>query len=158
VSTLCTGKESFRVAWRNRSERHQAQLGTLVRKELHTRAPMNSSTPVSPEERSISNHEWMQEDAHLAWLRGVLAIPLAHCLTGNLALSASNPSFPPLLHWSVLQGRNVAHLLWSGRSTWHSLERKRKMFHEANRREESVASAHGSPAARFQRRGAWNSL
>ena len=78
----------------------------------------------------------------------------SHCLTGNLPLSASNPSFPPTLHWSVLQGCKVTHLLCSRRSTWHSLERKRKMFHEANRREESVASAHQSPAARLQRRGA----
>jgi hypothetical protein len=89
VSTLCTGKESFRVAWRNRSERHQAHLDTLVRKELHTRAPMNSSTPVSPEERSISNHEWMQEDAHLAWLRGVVAIPLALIAQGTRAATAN---------------------------------------------------------------------
>src|SRR5258708_38257272 len=57
----------------------------------------------------------------------------AHCLMGNLSSSASNPSFPPTLNGSLLQGYNVAHLLWSGRSTWHSLERKRKMFHEATR-------------------------
>src|ERR1700736_3714255 len=58
---------------------------------------------------------------------------MPHCLTGNLPSYASNPSFPPPLHWSVLQGRNVAHQLWSGRSTWRPLERKRKMFHEATR-------------------------
>src|ERR1700676_1693991 len=57
----------------------------------------------------------------------------SHCLTGNLALSASTSSFPPTLHWSVLQGCKVTHLLWSRRSTWHSLERKRKMFHEVTR-------------------------
>src|SRR5437588_11715507 len=57
----------------------------------------------------------------------------AHCLTGNLSLSASTSSFPPTLHWSFLQGRKVAHQLWSGRSTWYSLERKRKMFHEVTR-------------------------
>ena len=57
----------------------------------------------------------------------------AHCLTGNLALSASTSSFPPTLHWSVLQGCKVTHLLCSRRSTWHSLERKRKMFYEATR-------------------------
>src|SRR5437588_12954172 len=57
----------------------------------------------------------------------------AHCLTGNLPLSASNSSFPPTLHWSLLQGRNVTPLLWSARETWHSLERKKQMFHEATR-------------------------
>jgi hypothetical protein len=69
---------------------------------------------------------------------GVLAIVAltgywTHCLTGNLALSASTSSFPPTLHWSVLQGCKVTHLLCSRRSTWHSLERKRKMFHEVTR-------------------------
>ena len=34
---------------------------------------------------------------------------------------------------AVLQGRNIADQLGSGRSTWHSLERKRKIFHEATR-------------------------
>src|SRR5205807_8669644 len=76
---------------------------------------------------------------------------------GKSSFVRFKPSFPPTLNESLLQGRNVAHRLWSGRSTWHSLESKRKMFHEANRREESVASAHQSPAARLQRRGAWNS-
>src|SRR5216117_2517253 len=64
--------------------------------------------------------------------RDILA-HFAHCLTGNLALSASTSSFPPTLHWSVLQGCKVTHLLCSRRSTWHSLERKRKMFHEVTR-------------------------
>ncbi len=81
----------------------------------------------------------------------------AHCLTGNLPLSASSISFPPILYWSLLQDRNFAHQLWSSRRTRHTLERKRKIFHEANRGEVSVASAHRSPAARFQRRGAWKS-
>jgi transposase-like protein len=44
----------------------------------------------------------------------------------------------------------------SRRSTWHSLERKRKISHEANRGEEFVASAHSMPDALLQRRGAWN--
>ena len=64
-----------------------------------------------------------------------------HCLTGNLPLSASNPSFPPTLHWSVLQGRKVAHQLWNCRRTWRPLERKRKNFHEATRGR-SLSSPH----------------
>jgi hypothetical protein len=35
--------------------------------------------------------------------------------------------------WSLLQGRTFAHQLWSGRSTWRTLERKRKILYEANR-------------------------
>src|SRR3989449_10225128 len=57
----------------------------------------------------------------------------SHCLTGNLPLSASSTSFPPILYWSLLQDRNFAHQLWSSRRTWRTLERKRKIFHEANR-------------------------
>lgn len=82
---------------------------------------------------------------------------LSHCLTGNLPLSASSITFPPILYWPLLQDRNFAHPLWSSRRTRHPLERKRKIFHEANRGEVSVATAHRSPAARFQRRGAWKS-
>jgi len=59
----------------------------------------------------------------------------SHCLTGNLPLSASSISFPPILSWSLLQGRNLAHQLGSSRRTWHPLERKRKIFYEANRGE-----------------------
>src|SRR5438105_12247545 len=65
----------------------------------------------------------------------------AHCLTGNLPLVASSISFSPILSRSLLQDRNFAHLLWSGGSTWHSLERKRKMFHEATRGR-SLSSPH----------------
>src|SRR6266566_6824582 len=73
----------------------------------------------------------------------------------NLPFSASSISFTPLLSWSLLQDRIFAHQPWSGRGTWYSLERKRKMFHEASRDEQSVASIHRSPAAYFQRREAW---
>src|SRR5947209_19390921 len=75
----------------------------------------------------------------------------------NLPFSASSISFPPILYWSLLQGRNVAHPLWSRSRTRHTLERKRKILHEANRGEESVASVNRSPAAHFQRRGVWKS-
>src|SRR5437773_557211 len=93
----------------------------------------------------------LSEKNHLGKLRDVMLRGREHCLTGNLPLSASSISFPPTLYWSLLQGRNFAPLLWSSRRTWRTLERKRKIFHEANRGEVSVASAHRSPAARFQR-------
>src|SRR5438270_11691497 len=65
----------------------------------------------------------------------------SHCLMGNLPLSASHASFPPTLNWSLLQGRNVAHPLWSRRGTWSTLKRKRKVYHEANRGR-SLSSPH----------------
>jgi hypothetical protein len=37
------------------------------------------------------------------------------------------------LIWSLLQDRNFAHLFWSRRRTWRTLEKKRKIFYEANR-------------------------
>ena len=49
----------------------------MVPKEVHTSAPMNSSTPISPEERSIPYGEWMQEHADLARLGRRTPIPLA---------------------------------------------------------------------------------
>ena len=75
----------------------------------------------------------------------------------NLSLSAASISFPPLLSWSFLQECIFAHQLWSRRGTWPTLQRKKKMFHEASRDEQSVASTHRSLAAYFQRREAWES-
>src|SRR5207253_10271048 len=50
----------------------------------------------------------------------------------NLPFSASSISFPPIRYWSLLQDRIFAHQLWSRRGTSPTLERKRKIFHEAN--------------------------
>src|SRR5258706_13031931 len=49
----------------------------------------------------------------------------------NLPLSASRISFPPILYWSLLQDRDFTHQLWSRSRTRHTLERTRKIFHEA---------------------------
>jgi hypothetical protein len=76
----------------------------------------------------------------------------SHCLTRNLPLSASSISFPPTLHWSVLQGCDVAHQLWSSRSTWRPLERNRKNFHEANRGR-SLSSPHTARLLHVSRGG-----
>src|SRR6266568_1338718 len=75
----------------------------------------------------------------------------------NLSLSAASISFPPILSWSLLQDCIFAHQVWSRRGTWPTLQRKKKMFHEASRDEQSVASTHRSLAAYFQRREAWES-
>ena len=65
---------------------------------------------------------------YLCFRRTTVALPHE-----NLPLSASSSSFPPTLHWSLLQDCIFAHGLSRWRSIWHSLERKRKIFHEATR-------------------------
>jgi hypothetical protein len=57
--------------------RFPLHLHPLVTQKLQTRAPMNSATPVSPEERLSSDAEGMQKHTHLARLFGGAAIPLA---------------------------------------------------------------------------------
>jgi hypothetical protein len=73
----------------------------------------------------------------------------------NLPFSSSSRHFPTTLLWSFLQDRNFAHLLGSSRRTWHSLERKGKIFHEAGLHL-AVASAHSSHDAGFKRREEWS--
>jgi hypothetical protein len=51
-------------------------LYTLGMKEAHARTTTEPPTPVTPEKRGLSNGEWMQEETHLPWLRGLAAIPL----------------------------------------------------------------------------------
>ena len=62
---------------------------------------------------------------------------VAHCPSSalpheNLPFSSSSRHFPTTLLWSFLQDCNFAQLLLSSRRTWYSLERTRKIFHEAN--------------------------
>lgn len=52
-------------------------IHALVAKQLHTRPPVNSSTPVLPEERRIPNDKRMEQDAHLARLARFATLPLA---------------------------------------------------------------------------------
>src|SRR5436309_12524625 len=83
--------------------------------------------------RSLTLLDILLPSPHMSYLFAACISQVAHCLTGNLPLSASNPSFPPTLNWSLLQGRNVAHQFWSSREIWPTLKKKKKMFHEANR-------------------------
>jgi hypothetical protein len=59
MSQLGTGKRRRSTNWNGSVPVCHLNLDALVMKELHARAPMNSSTPVSPEERSIPDDEWM---------------------------------------------------------------------------------------------------
>src|SRR6266566_2274303 len=85
-----------------------------------------------------------------AWRRDRCALPHE-----NLPFYASSRPIPTTLLWSFPQARNFAHLLRSRRSIWHSLERKRKIFHEASL-SLAVASARRSPDAGSKRREEWN--
>ena len=91
MGPLGTGKRHRSAAWRGSIcavPNHDLNLGALVPKELHTGAPMNSSTPVSPEERPIANGEWMQENTHLTRLFGGTPIPLTRLSQGTGAATA----------------------------------------------------------------------
>ena len=49
----------------------------LMAHKLHAGTTMRSAAPILPQERSRTNLEGMQQQAHLAGLRGVAALPLA---------------------------------------------------------------------------------
>ena len=76
MSTLRTGKDDVRCAWRGCGRRWQAHFDALVSHELPTGAPMLSAAPIAPEQRCGTHPERMQQDTHLARLRGRVAIPL----------------------------------------------------------------------------------
>ena len=77
VRSLRARKDDFRFAWRSGGWGRQAHLNALVSHELHTGAPVFSSAPIAPEERSRTNGKRMQQDADLARLCCRAAIPLA---------------------------------------------------------------------------------
>jgi hypothetical protein len=92
---------------------------------------------------------------HSCSAKNLVAQPVGR--TKNLSLPAASITFLPILSWSLLQDCIFAHLLWSRRGTWYSLQRKKKMLYKASRDEQSVASSHRSLAASLQRREAWES-
>lgn len=63
---ICTGREPLLLL----------DVYALMTKQVPADPTVMPTTPVRPEERPISNHEWMQEDAHLARLFGGAALPL----------------------------------------------------------------------------------
>jgi len=58
-------------------------LHPLVAQELDAGPPMNPSTPVTPEDRSRTDHHWMQQHAHLTRLCRCPTIPLALLAQGT---------------------------------------------------------------------------
>jgi hypothetical protein len=76
VYPRCSGKRQRRVIPMGSDIWFPVDLHPLVTQELHTSPPMNSPTPVSPEQWLSPDAERMQQHTHLARLRGLIAIPL----------------------------------------------------------------------------------
>ena len=74
---LCAGQDHIRGGWQSGSRRRQAHLNALMSRKMHTGTPMFSAAPISPEERSRTNLERMQQHAHLARHGSRATIPLA---------------------------------------------------------------------------------
>jgi hypothetical protein len=67
-------------------------LDVLISYQPHTSPPMLSPTPIPPEKRSGADGERMQQDAYLAWLQGLAAIPLALVAQGTRTAIADTGS------------------------------------------------------------------
>jgi hypothetical protein len=63
--------------WTGRSARFHLHLHTLVTQQMDARPPMKPPAPISPEHRSRTNGQRMQEETDLARFRGSVALPLA---------------------------------------------------------------------------------
>ncbi len=83
---ICAGREPLLLL----------DVHALITKQLDARPSVMPTTPVIPEERLISNHEWMQQHAHLARLFGGAPIPLALLtqLTGTTTANAGGVHQP----------------------------------------------------------------
>ena len=76
VSTPASRERGRVRCWLNLEGLFQMYINPLIAHKLHACPSMLPSTPVTPEERPIPDDEWMQENTHLARLRGFAAIPL----------------------------------------------------------------------------------
>lgn len=114
---ICAGREPLLLL----------DVHALITKQLDARPSVMQTTPVIPEERLISNHEWMQQHAHLARLFGGAPIPLALLtqLTGTTTANAGGvhqpqaPSASCRRSWSVSvlpAGQRRVPSGWSGKS------------------------------------------
>ncbi len=77
MCTLCTGQGRGCTIQVGRETLFLLYFHALVTQQLHARTPIGSPTPVTPENRRIPDSQWMQQHAHLAWLLGGAALPLA---------------------------------------------------------------------------------
>jgi hypothetical protein len=73
---LRTGQGARGDVWTGRAGLIHLDLHAKVPKELDAHPPMKPSAPASPEEGSRTDHQGMQQYAHLARLSGGTALPL----------------------------------------------------------------------------------
>jgi hypothetical protein len=73
---LRTGQRRRRERWAGRETVPHLHFHALVTKQVHAHPSMVPTTPIIPEHRSRTDQQRMQQDAHLARLRGGAALPL----------------------------------------------------------------------------------
>ena len=73
---LCSGEGSRRANGVGRESRLHLDLQALTCEQLHARPTMKPPAPISPEEGSRTDEEWMQHDTHPTRLGGGCAMPL----------------------------------------------------------------------------------
>jgi hypothetical protein len=91
MSTLRTGKRHRWARWFGRRGQRQRQVHALAAHELHASTSMLAARPISPQQRSGTYLERMEQDAHLARLCRLVAVPLTR-LTLRTSTTICDPS------------------------------------------------------------------
>src|SRR5690242_3413331 len=76
MSALCSGEDSRQRWWRELDSGGCSHLHALATQELDAGPPLGSAGPVVPQQWRGTHLHWMKEEAHLAWLPGLVAVPL----------------------------------------------------------------------------------
>jgi hypothetical protein len=76
MCALCTRQGCRRKIWTGRETLLHLHFHALVTKQLHARSSMPSSTPITPEERSRTHGQGMQQHTDLARFGSGVTIPL----------------------------------------------------------------------------------
>lgn len=88
MCALCPGEGCRRENWAGRETLLHLHFHALLSKQMHAHSSMKSPTPITPEERSRTDDEGMQEHTHLARLGGGAALPLTLFPQGTGATTA----------------------------------------------------------------------
>jgi len=90
MSTLRAGKRLRRTGRFGSRGLRKRHLHSLAAQELHASPSMLASRPISPQQWGLTRAERMEQDAHLARLFGLLAVPLTlFTLRAGAAISNS---------------------------------------------------------------------
>jgi hypothetical protein len=116
---LRPGKDDFWTVWRRRRGLRECDLNPLVAQEADAGSAMLPATPVFPEEGSRTNHQGIEQDAHLTRLFARAPLPLTllaqrtRVTTANAGRIDHADSHRPL---DAAPGGEEAFLLDSGAS------------------------------------------